>query len=77
MTDIRNLIPQFKEFSNTNIIDYCMILNDLRIQIHISTYVKNIMKIYKDETEGTIQITNMPVTTRTGRLVKKPIKLNL
>ena len=54
-----------------------MILHDQKIQIPIAIYVKNIMKIYREETEGTTQIIKSPVKTRSGRHIKKPTKLNL
>ena len=54
-----------------------MNLKDTNIQLPISMYVKNILNTYKDETAGTIKISNTPVKTRAGRISKKPTKLNL
>ena len=65
------------EFSNKNIIDYGMILHDQRIQIPMATYVKQVMEMYKEETEDIKETTKPPIKTRTGRLVKKPVKLDL
>ena len=76
-TEIRKTIPQLLEFSNKNIIDYGMILHDQRIQIPMATYVKQVMEMYKEETEDTKEIIKPPIKTRTGRLVKKPVKLDL
>ena len=43
----------------------------------MATYVKNIISMYRDETQGTRVITKSPVKTRIGRIVKKPTKLDL
>ena len=76
--DIKREITQFEQFSNKNIINYCMLLNDQRIQMPISIYIKNILKTYKEETEGmTLIVRNTPIKTRIGRTIKKPVKLNL
>ena len=73
---IRKDISQFDKFTNNNIIDYCMNMSDINIQMPMAIYVKNILSIYKEEVEGTH---NNPenITTRYGRLSKRPIKLNL
>ena len=75
--DIRQAIPQFSSFSLQNIINYGMILHDARMYIPMATYVKNIISMYRDETQGTRVITKSPVKTRIGRIVKKPTKLDL
>ena len=77
MKNIREEIPQFKQFTDKNIIEYCMLLKDPTIQKPISIYVKDILQTYKDETEGTMHVKNSPIKTRTGRISRKPTKLNL
>ena len=77
MENIRREIPQFKTFSDRNIIEYCMLLHDPKIQMSVSVFVKNIMEMYKEETEGSNVSEKAPVTTRAGRLSRKPEKLNL
>ena len=77
LQEVRESAPILQNFSDQNIIDYGMILHDERIQIHMATYVMKIMKTFKEESEGTRDIIKSPVKTRTGRLVKKPDKLNL
>ena len=77
LQEVRESTPILQNFSDQNIIDYGMILHDERIQIHMATYVMKIMKTFKEESEGTRDIIKSPVKTRTGRLVKKPDKLNL
>ena len=77
MKNIKEEVPQFKQFTNKNIIEYCMNLKDTKIQLPISLYVKNILNTYKDETADTIKISNSPIKTRAGRISKKPAKLNL
>ena len=77
MKNIREEIPQFKQFTDRNIIEYCMLLKDPIIQKPMSVYVKDILQTYKDETEGTMHVKNSPIKTRTGRISRKPTKLNL
>ena len=77
MKNIREEIPQFKQFTDRNIIEYCMLLKDPMIQKPMSIYVKDILQTYKDETEGTMHVKNSPIKTRTGRISRKPTKLNL
>ena len=43
MKNIKEEVPQFKQFTNENIIEYCMNLKDTNIQLPISVYVKNIL----------------------------------
>ena len=75
--NIKEKIPQLENFSNSNIIDYCMTLSDERIHVPIGTYIKQIITTYKEETEGKLDTEKPPIKTRIGRLVKKPSKLNL
>ena len=77
MKNIRMEIPQFETFPDKSIIDYCMLLHDPMIQMPVSVFVKNILGMYKEETEGITILEKPPVTTRAGRLSKRPIKLNL
>ena len=77
LKEIRTDINQFEMFTDKNIIDYCLNVNDTNIQMKIALYVKNILNIYKEETEGTVPINPTPVVTRTGRLIKKTVKLHL
>ena len=77
MKNIREEIPQFKTFSDKNLMDYCLMLHDPRIQLPISVFVRNILCMYKEEVEGTSLLEKPPVITRAGRLCKKPNKLNL
>ena len=77
MKEIRELIPQLSSFSNENIIDYGMILHDQRIYLPLAMYVKQIMRTYTDETDGTKIKISTPVKTKSGRLIRKPQKLDL
>ena len=61
-------------FSNKNI-DYCMTMKEKNIQIITAKYAKNIVTTYKEECEPIN--TNTIVTTRSGRHIKRPIKLDL
>ena len=77
MREIRESIPQLKEFSNKNIIDYGLILHDQRMETKMATFVKDIMTTYSEEMDGHSERTLSPVKTRVGRLIRKPEKMNL
>ena len=77
MREIRESIPQLKEFSNKNIIDYGLILHDQRMETKMATFVKDIMTTYSAEMDGHSETTQSPVKTRVGRLIRKPEKMNL
>ena len=77
MQNFRLKFPQFKNFSNRNIIDYCMLLHDPLIQMSFSVFVRDLLCMYKEESEGTAVVEKPPVVTRAGRTIVKPIKLNL
>ena len=77
MKNIREEVSQFKHFTDMNIVEYCMLLKDPKIQKPMAMYVKDILQTYKDETDGTIHEKNTPVKTRSGRVSRKPTKLNL
>ena len=75
--EIKSKIIQFETFSDKNIVDYCMNMHDTNIQMAIALYTKNILTTYREETDGPIPVDLPPVITRTGRQIRKPIKLNL
>ena len=62
---------QFRNLSQKNIIDYCMLLKDTSIEMQTSKYVMDIMNTYRDEMDGPANTYNPPVVTRLGRRVKK------
>ena len=76
MEKLRKTVDQFKNFSEDCIIKYCLLLNDKRIIQGMSQYIKAIAETYKEETADKPPI-KPEVTTRYGRKVKEPIKLNL
>ena len=77
ITEIKNHIKPFQSFTNKNIIDYCMTMNDPSIQMKMAKFAKNILSIYRDETGGKTEIIKPAAITRAGRQTKKPNKLNL
>ena len=77
LLSIRKEFTQFNSFTNKNIVDYCMNMNDTNIQLQMAKYVKSILTIYKEETGGKIEIPKPDAITRAGRQTKKPNKLNL
>ena len=70
-------VSQLQNFSNRNIIDYCLNLCDSNIQMKFSIFVKNILEMYKEESEGTREKPELPTKTKSGREIRKPNKLNL
>ena len=79
MKQVRSLNSQFSLFSEKNIIDYCMTMADPDIQAPIAKFVKIIFTTFREESESRNKPKNddVPVKTRSGRLVKRPAKLNL
>ena len=75
MEELRKAVDQFHSFSDDNMIQYCLLLNDERIYSGMTKYIRAIAEAYKEETMD--KDTKPNVTTRCGRLVKKPVKLNL
>ena len=76
-TNIRTEITQLQNFSNKNVMDYCLNLGDPNIVRSTSVYIKNILAMYKEETEGTRVLYEVPTKTRSGRTIRKPSKLDL
>ena len=74
---IRNEVTQLGQFSEKNILDYCLNMNDEKTQMYIAEYVKDILTVYKEETADSKPQQDIPVKTKSGRLVKKPKKMNL
>ena len=77
MKNIKTQNDQFRNLSEKNIIDYCMLLKDTSIEMQTSKYVMDILNIYREETDGPAITYNPPVETRIGRRIKKPDKLDL
>ena len=75
--NIRVEIPQFENFTNKNIIDYCLNLGDSNIQMKFGILVKNILETYREETEGLREKPELPTQTKSGREIRKPKKLDL
>ena len=75
--NIKEEVTQLKKFTNQNIIDYCFNLNDSNIKLITAGYCKQILQTYKLETDGAKIKPDAPVITKSGRLIKKPTKLDL
>ena len=73
--NIRNTIPQFENFTDENIIDYCLTMQDENLQLPMASFVKQMSIAYKEEKEENVVC--VPTATRSGRVVKKPDKLDL
>ena len=73
--NVTSNIPQLMAFNPDDIIRYCLLMHDQRTTLWMAEYVKGILKAYKETTNEKKEET--PVYTRCGRLIRKPIKLNL
>ena len=76
LQNIRQKITQFKNFNETQIIEYCLTMADENIYTHITQYIKEILNTYREE-KSEITIPQPQIITKSGRLVKPPTKLNL
>ena len=63
--------------TNTNIINYCLNMSDPNIQSITAEYVRNILCMYKEETDGTVQPIVQTIITRVGRIIRKPERLGV
>ena len=77
MKELRKSVDQFNNFSDDCIIQYCLLLNDNRIFKGMTNYIKAVADAYKEETTETEKLIKQTTTTRCGRQVKKPVKLDL
>ena len=75
--DVKVSLPDFEHFSTEDIIKYCMLLHDERIQIPFAKYIRDILDGYREIVEDSGQDPHKIVQTRSGRIIKKPQKLNL
>ncbi len=69
--------PQFKDFTEENIINYCLNMNDVNIQKITAEYVRDLLNMYREEVDVPERPVNNTIITRAGRVIKKPQKLNL
>ena len=72
--EMKEKSPQMTGFSLNNIIDYCMVLNDPKIQLPFAIYAKEIIEMFT-EMKKHQPVTEMPTITKSGRQVKKPARL--
>lgn len=77
LREVKAKVRQLELFNDKNIMDYCMSMSDQNLHMPVALYVKNLLKIYKEETELP-EVRPIPISkTRAGRVVRKPNKLNL
>ena len=79
MEQVIGLNSQFNMFTKGDIVDCCMTKTDPDIQGPIAKFVKIIFITFREESQSRNETKNVdvPVKTRSGRLVKKTAKLNL
>lgn len=75
LTNIKNTTNQFKDFKDECIIQYCLLLHDQKVIQETAEFIKAVAITYREELEERKEETI--TITRSGRLVKKPDKLNL
>ena len=73
--NIKGSTPQFRHFTDEGIMDYCLTMQDENLQLHTAKYIKEISIIYKEEKEE--NRVYVPTITRSGRLVRRPDRLDL
>ena len=76
LLDIKQKCPQMASFSNDNIIDYCILMNDPVTQLPMAIYTKEIMETFSEINNLQPKSTG-PIITRSGRQVKNPDRLDL
>ena len=74
--DIKEKFPLMTNFSNDNIIDYCLVMNDPKFQIPMAIYTKEIIDTFLEINDLQSKST-CPQKTRYGRQTKRPEKLDL
>ncbi len=77
IVDIKKSIMDFEHFKQGDIINYCMIMHDNRIQTIYATYIRDILNHYREIIEDTGYDPHKIIHTRCGRTIKRPEKLNL
>ena len=74
---IKRQNAQFMNLSDQNIMDYCMLMNDTNIQFLAAKYAMDILNTYKEEMGGLSATYTPPTETKSGRTIRKPVKLDL
>ena len=67
---------QMVQFPDENIVEYSLVMKDPLIQAPLAQFIKTILDTFREETQIKKAV-EVPITTRYGRLVKKPQKLDL
>ena len=75
LINIKQTITEFDNFNLDDIIQYCLLMHDTKTIAPMAEYVKKILITYREETNK--KKTEAPIITRCGRLVKKPVRLDL
>ena len=76
-SEIKRQNAQFMNLSDQNIMDYCMLMNDTNIQFLAAKYAMDILHTYKEEMGGLSATYTPPTETKSGRTIRKPVKLDL
>ena len=77
ISDVKEKCSQMATFSVDNIISYCILMNDPNTQLPMAIYAKEIIETYSEIRNLQSIPPDSPKTTRLGRLIKKPEKLDL
>ena len=76
LQNIRHAIIQFKNFNEIQIVEYCLTMADKNTYTYITEYIKEMLNTYREE-KSEVTIAQPQIITKSGRLVKPPMKLNL
>ena len=75
LADIKKSFTQLHQLSNKCIMENYLLMHDTKIMTEMAAFIKQVAIAYKEESEDKkVETTTI---TRSGRLIKKPDKLNL
>ena len=75
--DVKEKCPALQNFNSNNIFDYCILMNDPKIQLPMAIYAKEIIETYSEIQNLQSKPQDSPKVTRSGRQIKRPEKLDL
>ncbi len=75
--NIKREFPQFINFTDENIINYCLNMSDVSTQLVMAEYARGVLCMYREEVGGPVKSAPETIVTRVGRVSRKPQKLNL
>ena len=77
IADIKEKCPSMANFELNTIMDYCILMSDPNIQLPMAIYTKELIESFSEIRNLQSKPPESPKVTRSGRLIKKPVKLDL